>query len=135
MTQFTCFCCPCCPGLVSGTYSLQLTRPCCLPDEPLQPVSQEGRVDVLPDVPQHFLQHGKRKHESVKMSQRSDNLEYSITHNFNICLISRFRCLTWMLDSACHDGGLPYARVNQHLFNLYSSVQEMFSSGQYNVNV
>lgn len=57
--RFTCFCCPCCPWLVSWANSLQLTFPCSLSDEPLQPVSQEGRVDVLPDAPQHFYDREK----------------------------------------------------------------------------
>lgn len=61
MTQFTCFCCPGCPWLVSRAYSLQLAFPCHLPDEPLQPVSQAGYEDILPDIPQHFLQHQQRK--------------------------------------------------------------------------
>lgn len=52
----TCSCCPGGPRLVPGADPLQLAFPRRLSDEPLQPVSKEGRVKVLPDTPQHFLQ-------------------------------------------------------------------------------
>lgn len=69
--NLTCFRCPGRPRLVAGTNPLQLAFPCHLSDEPLQPVSKEGRVEVSPDAAEHGLQH-KHVSKSSKYNKASE---------------------------------------------------------------
>ncbi len=122
MISFTCFHCPCGPGLVSRADSLQLTLASCLSDEPLQPESQEGCVDTLPDVSQHFLEHWQRKdtNSSRKIEQPhtqssahfynfSDYCEFSETiFSFQLPILILKLCASYNIEEQSNTSAFKY---------------------------